>query len=493
MSRSKVGVGGKPAKRQERALRRDNGPDRFTGSHHGLRDGGITSALADRFTQDILKLIDSGALEGSFADFLQLSGKSLELRTQRYHDWHRNRLEQGVWPFSTQLRSAPGPEATVIDAAGTERTGVNFASYDYLGLSTHAAVRDAAVEAINQYGTHTAGSPILQGNSPPSMQLQAALADMLGLAHVVLFPTGWAAGFGVITALIRAKDHVVLDQYAHNCCVQGAMAATPNVHRVRHLSTEAFERQLRRIRATDTENAILVVTEGIFSMNSDSPDLAALQSVCREYEATLLVDAAHDLGAVGPGGTGIVGLQGLLGKVDLVIGSFSKVFAANGGFASTSSTVISEYLRAGAPSRTFSNAISPHQCAAVLKAVEIVRSVEGDLLRERVSDLANVLRDALAASGIVCLGKPGPLVPALLGREAVGRITAALCFDRGVFTNLIEYPAVSVGACRLRMQVMATHTCAQAQQAAHVIGWACQIARQLLHAAPRASASSGAG
>src|SRR5215475_3104548 len=102
--------------------------------------GGIVSALTDRFTHDILALIDSGALEGSFADFVRLSGKSLELRTQRYYEWRRNRLEHGVWPFSTMLQSIPGPEATVIDAAGTERTVLNFASYDYLGLSTHAEV-----------------------------------------------------------------------------------------------------------------------------------------------------------------------------------------------------------------------------------------------------------------------------------------------------------------------------------------------------------------
>jgi glycine C-acetyltransferase/8-amino-7-oxononanoate synthase len=294
----------------------------------------------------------------------------------------------------------------------------------------------------------------------------------------------------VITALIRPKDHVVLDQYAHNCCVQGAMAATQNVHRVRHLSTEAFVRQLRRIRATDPANAILVVTEGIFSMNGDSPDLAALQTACREYDATLLVDVAHDLGAVGPGGTGAVGLQGLLGKIDLVIGSFSKVFAANGGFVATSSPAISEYLRVGAPSRTFSNAISPPQCAAALKAVEIARSAEGDELRGKVIGLVHVLRETLAASGVVCLGRPGPLVPVLLGREAVGRITAALCFDHGVFANLIEYPAVSVGACRLRMQVMATHTHAHAQRAAEVIGWACQFARQLLDRAATTSSAS---
>src|SRR5580765_435231 len=116
------------------------------------------SALADRFTHDILKLIDSGALEGSFADFVQLSGKSLELRTQPYYEWRRNRMERGVWPFSTELRSPPGPEATVIDESGKQRTGVNFASQDYLGLAAHTGVRTAAIEAIKEYGLHIAGA-----------------------------------------------------------------------------------------------------------------------------------------------------------------------------------------------------------------------------------------------------------------------------------------------------------------------------------------------
>jgi len=437
------------------------------------------STLADQFSHDLPTLLASGALEGSFADFVQLSGKNLEARTRGYNEWRSNRLKHGLWPFSTELKSGPGPEVTVIDESGKQRTGVNFASYDYLGLSAHSEVRAAAIEAIKEYGTGIGGAPILQGNSTLSLRLQEAVAEMLGLAHVVLFPTGWAAGYGVIRGLIRSKDYVVLDQYAHNCCVQGAMAATPNVRRARHLSIDAFVRQLRRIRAVDAENAILVVTEGIFSMDGDSPDLAALQSACSEYEATLLVDVAHDLGAVGPEGTGIPGLQGLHGKVDLVVGSFSKVFASNGGFVATSSPAISEYLRAGAPSRTFSNAISPSQCAAVLKAVEIVRSAEGEVLRQKVHLLAQVLRETLTPSGVV-LGKPGPLVPVLMGREGVGRITAALCFDRGVFANLVEYPAVSVGACRFRMQVMATHTPAQAQFAAEVTAWAYQVAQKLL-------------
>jgi 7-keto-8-aminopelargonate synthetase-like enzyme len=453
------------------------------------------SSLVDRFDYDIGRLIESGALGGSFADFVRLSGKSLELRTRPYYEWCRNRIEQGVWPFSTELQSSPGPEATVIDAARKERTGLNFASQDYLGLAAHDAVRAAAIEAIKEYGPHIAGAPILQGNSSLSLRLETALAELIGLPHVVLFPTGWAAGYGVITALIRTKDHVVLDQYAHNCCVQGAMAATPNVHRVRHLSTDAFVRQLRRIRAADAKNAILVVTEGIFSMDGDSPDLQALQEACREYEATLMVDVAHDLGAVGPGGTGSIGLQGLVGEVDLVVGSFSKVFASNGGFVATSSVAIREYLRVGAPSHTFSNALSPAQCATVLTALEIVRSSEGEVLRQNLRGVVQILREALTSAGIECLGKPGPLVPVLLGREAVGRLTAALCFDRGVFANLVEYPAVSVGASRFRMQIMATHTSAHARLAAEVIGWAYRFAEQLIgraDPAPGVSASAGA-
>ena len=136
--------------------------------------------------------------------------------------------------FFNPAQSTPGPVATVIDAAGTERTGVNFASQDYLGLAAHDAVRAAAIEALKDTAPYRRSADIA-GKPTLSLRLQTALAELIGLPHVVLFPTGWAAGYGVITALITGKDHVVLDQYAHNCCVQGAMAATRNVQQVRHL------------------------------------------------------------------------------------------------------------------------------------------------------------------------------------------------------------------------------------------------------------------
>jgi len=435
--------------------------------------------LEDQFASDFPLLMVSGALSGSLADFAYEPGKNIETRAERYLAWRKQRMKFAVWPFSTTIRSATAPEVTVTNEAGQTRSGLNFASQDYLGLSAHPAVREAAIEAIREYGPHAASAPVLQGNSTVSLLLEETIAQVLKTNFVDLFTTGWAAGFGAVTGLVRKADHVVLDQYAHNCTVQGAHAATSNVYRVQHLSTEGFAQQLRHIRVTDTENAILVVTEGIFSMDADMPDIRALQDLCREYEATLLVDIAHDFGSCGPGGSGTVGIQDMLGKVDLIVGSFSKVFASNGGFVATRSEAVRAYLRPYAPSLTFSNAISPLQCATVLAALQIVQSAEGNDLRRRLLEVANCLRDALQRSGLRCLGQPGPVVPAFLGSEGVGRIAAALCFDAGLFANLVEFPAVAVGASRFRMQLMASHTAAQVERAAGIIGEAYQFSTKL--------------
>jgi len=147
------------------------------------------------------------------------------------------------------------------------------------------------------------------------------------------------------------------------------------------LNLQSTRRHLKRIRARDKDNGILVVTEGLFSMDSDTPDIGAMQDLCREFNATLMVDIAHDFGNIGEDGRGHIGLQQMTGKVDIVMGSFSKTFASNGGFVSCNSPAVKEYLRYFGSSGTFSNALSPIQSAIVLKAFEIVRSEEGRTLR----------------------------------------------------------------------------------------------------------------
>jgi 7-keto-8-aminopelargonate synthetase-like enzyme len=382
--------------------------------------------------------------------------------------------------WGNAIQAPPAPSLKLYDEDSRVFTGLNFASQDYLSLTTHPAVRRAACEALDAFGPHSAGSPAIQGNTPLSRRLEANLANLLGVQHVVLYPTGWAAGFGVITALVRTSDHVVLDQFAHNCLTRGAAAATPNVHRVRHLQTEAFEARLRQIRRKAADAAVLVVTEGLFSMDADTPDLAALMGVCRRYGADLLVDVAHDFGALGPGGAGVIEQQELSGQIDLVIGSFSKTFATNGGFVGTNSTAVAEYLKFYSPSCTFSNAISPLQCALADAALAVVRSPDGAERRQQLLAAVSALRAGVAEQGLTCLGNPSPIVPVLLGRECVSRLTASLCQRNGLFTNVLEFPAVSVGSARFRMQCMASHTPADAAAAARTIGDSHRAAVQFL-------------
>ena len=217
------------------------------------------------------------------------------------------------------------------------------------------------------------------------------------MEEAVLFPTGWAAGYGVIRGLVRSADHIVMDTLSHACLQEGANAATRNIYQFRHLDTDHCRRWLSQIRAKDTENGILVVTEGLFSMNSDTPDIAALQELCHEWNATLVVDVAHDLGSLGDYGRGHIGEQRMIGKIDLVMGSFSKTFASNGGFVACRNRAIKEYLRFYASPGTFSNALSQAQAAVVLKAFEIVESQEGGRLRAALMRNILDLRASLTA------------------------------------------------------------------------------------------------
>ncbi len=249
-----------------------------------------------------------------------------------------------------------------------------------------------------------------------------------------------------------------MDMLAHSCLQEGANAATNNIHLFRHLDSEYCRNILTKIRAKDKENGILVVTEGLFSMDSDTPDLAALQALCHEFNATLVVDVAHDLGNLGPHGRGHIGQQNLLGKIDVVMGSFSKTFASNGGFVACRSRAVKEYLRFYSAPATFSNALSPVQAATILKAFEIVESIEGRMLR--LALMANILtlRHHLQEAGLDYYGNPSAIVCVKMGTEGLARLASRRLPELGLVANLVEFPAVPKGAARIRMQVMANHS-----------------------------------
>ena len=255
----------------------------------------------------------------------------------------------------------------------------------------------------------------------------------------------------------RPDDHVVMDVLAHSCLQEGARAATQNIHYHGHLNVHALERRLQKIRAADTANGILVVTESLFSMHSDTPDVGALRALCDEYKAVLLVDCAHDLGCIGDDGLGHLGLQNMLDGVDIIVGSFSKTFAANGGFVAVQTKAAAEYLKYYSATQTFSNALSPVQAASVLAAFEIVRSAEGRERRQRMMNNILYLRAETKRVGLETLGDPSAIVPVRVGAEGLARIASRNLAALGAIANLVEYPAVPKGGACFRVQLMADH------------------------------------
>lgn len=411
--------------------------------------------------------------------FTHPKGAHLTERTRPLGDWINQRIELNTWPYSRALEASPSPLTRVKSQNGIVIEGFNFGSQDYLGLASHPSIHEAAIRALSDYGPHSAASAILQGNTGLSRQLERSIAELLQTDHVLLFPTGWAAGFGAIVGLVRANDHVVLDQNAHACLMQGARAATQKHTFFRHNDIADARRKLEKVRAKDTTNAILVVTEGIFSMDSDSPDIFSLQEVCREFNAVLLVDVAHDLGASGPGGTGQIGIQQMLGKVDLVVGAFSKTFSSNGGFLATHQSSVKHFISVYGGSHAFSNALSPIQAGVVNEALRIVRSEEGERLREKSLFNIQELRASFAACGLECYGQPSPIVPVSVGDDKLAKWTGRLLEENGLIANLVEYPAVARGRARFRFQVMATHTEEQIKGAVQIFRRSLEEARLL--------------
>ena len=294
----------------------------------------------------------------------------------------------------------------------------------------------------------------------PRVEIFHAFEKILAVRVAVLAqaPGQRVQRHNLVHVLAHEFPHIVIDGLAHNCLQDGALAATRNVYLHGHLNLQSTRRHLKRIRARDKDNGILVVTEGLFSMDSDTPDIGAMQDLCREFNATLMVDIAHDFGNIGEDGRGHIGLQQMTGKVDIVMGSFSKTFASNGGFVSCNSPAVKEYLRYFGSSGTFSNALSPIQSAIVLKAFEIVRSEEGRTLRADLMKNVLYLRDQLKAAGLEVVGDPSAIVSVKVGDEGLARLVSQRLPRLGAIANLVEFPAVAKGSARFRLQVMAKHS-----------------------------------
>ncbi|KQT69598.1 MULTISPECIES: aminotransferase class I/II-fold pyridoxal phosphate-dependent enzyme [unclassified Aureimonas] len=308
-----------------------------------------------------------------------------------------------------------------------------------------------------EFGVHSAGSSILMGGCEMSQRLERALEDFLGYLEVTLFPTGWTAGYGIVKMLAQPGDHIVIDFLAHACLQEGATCSGATVHRFPHLSNASVRKHLARIRAAQPAAGILVVTETLFSMDSDSPDIVELQAICTDHGATLVVDCAHDLGCMGETGRGILEVHNMVGKVDVLMGSFSKTFAQIGGFVATQHSGMRTAMRAACGPQTSTNAMTPIQAAVVLEALNIVTGHEGAVRRKRLAANVDYLRERLRESGFATPGEPSAIVPVVVGNSGTARLMTRHMIRNGAIVNLVEYPAVARSKSFWRVQVMADH------------------------------------
>ena len=368
--------------------------------------------------------------------------------------------------LATELEAWKASDLTrtlhVVDPVGSRHLGhaggtwLNFASNDYLGLTRHPGVCEAAARAARDLGSGSGASRLVSGSLAIHHRLEEGLAHWMGTDKSLVFGSGYAAALGVIPAVVGPKDVVLLDKSVHACCVDGARLSGATVRVYRHNDLDQLEHHLEwaRRRVSSREGGhILIVTESVFSMGGDLSPLEAVVELKDRHGAWLLVDEAHALGLFGHAGAGRIRQLGLEKRVEIQMGTLGKSLASGGGFVAGSGTLI-EYLIHRARSFMFSTAPTPASSAAALEALQVVRSDEGAALRQKVWNHARRVSTALNANA----GPGSPILPVILGAAAQAIAAARALRDRGLWVPAIRYPTVPRDQARLRITVTAGHT-----------------------------------
>jgi 8-amino-7-oxononanoate synthase len=355
-------------------------------------------------------------------------------------------MAAGLYPYFVPMTDNEGTEA-VYQGKRLIMCGSN----NYLGLTTHPRVRQAALEALNRFGTSCTGSRFANGTLELHEQLESELAEFAGKTAALVFSTGMQTNLGTISALVGRGDYIVLDKDDHASIVDAAKLSWGETKRFRHNDPGDLERVLASI---PEDKGRLVVIDGLYSMGGDIAPLPEIVQTCQKHGARLMVDDAHAMGVLG-GGRGTAAHFGLTDQVDLIMSTFSKSFASIGGFVAGDEDVI-HYIKHHARALIFSASIPPASAAAALEALHIMR--EDPSLSQRVMEIGGFMCRELANLGFDIGCSQTPIVPIYIGDDTRTLITWKLLFEAGVFVNPVLSPAVPEGKQLLRTSYMATHT-----------------------------------
>jgi 8-amino-7-oxononanoate synthase len=373
--------------------------------------------------------------------------------------------EADLMPY---FRTVESPAMPVVEMEGAPR--IMLASNNYLGLTGDERVMGGARDALARYGTGLTGSRLLNGTTPLHLELEREIAEWMGTDDALVFTTGHQANVGTLGTILDAKDTVIVDSADHASILDGVLLSKAKMRPFRHNRMDKLERALQR--AEEDGGGVLVVVDGVFSMEGDVAPLVDIVELCERYGARLMVDEAHGAGVLGARGAGASELLGVEERVDLRMGTFSKSLAACGGFVVGPADVI-DYLRISSRAFLFTASAVPAALGAALSALRIIRSPEGVALLAEVLENARYLANGLTALGYRTLrGEPvrtsprpespvesitTPIVPVLVGDDWKAALLWRALYDGGVFTNCALHPAVPPGGALLRTSVMATH------------------------------------
>jgi 8-amino-7-oxononanoate synthase len=358
----------------------------------------------------------------------------------------------GILPYFREIASQSAP---IVEFEGNKV--IMLGSNNYLGLTGDDRVKRAAIEAVEQFGTGCTGSRLMNGSLPMHRHLEEFLADWVGQESCLVFTTGYSANLGLVATLVDAQDAVFVDAVSHASLIDGGRLAAGSLRSFRHNQPASLRQRLRSWRRQTDLGGALVAVDGVYSMEGDVAPIAQIAAVCREDGARLLVDEAHTLGVMGPGGAGAAAAVGI--RPDLLMGTFSKSLASCGGFIAGPRDV-TDYLRVACRPLLFTASGVPAAMAAALAAAQIAR--EEDWRREAIRERAGQLRDGLSALGYRVSATVGAaIVPIHIGDDWVAARTWRALLDQGVYTNCAVPPAVPPGRALLRTSVMATHSEAQ--------------------------------
>jgi len=355
-------------------------------------------------------------------------------------------IKEGYYPYFIPLTENEGSEVTYQG-----HRLIMCGSNNYLGLTTHPKVREAACQAVERYGTSCTGSRFLNGTLEMHETLEHELAEWVGKEAALVFSTGMQANLGAVSALVGRGDYVILDKEDHASIVDGARLSFGEIQRYRHNDVEHLERVLKSL---SEGSGKLIVVDGLFSMEGDLACLPEIIEMAKKYGARVMVDDAHGMGVLG-GGRGPAAHFGLEKEVDLIMSTFSKSFASLGGFVAGDEDVV-HYIKHAARSLIFSASIPPSNTAAALASLRIMREEPERI--QRVNDTGKKMRDGFKALGFNIGHSVTPIVPIIIGDDQLTFATWRMLFENGVFVNPVISPAVSAGHQLLRTSYMATHT-----------------------------------